>query len=170
MSVKQTYNKPLDLEQVRAFIQAQSADTKVYLGCDSERVKIGGTWFADYMRVVVVHIDGNKGCKIFGGIHRERDYDAKISRPANRLMNEVYQVSELYLELAEVIGDREVQIHLDVNASEKYGSNCVMQQAVGYIRGVCGLEPKLKPEAPAASFCADRFKYIRDLQDAELAA
>ena len=75
-------------------------------------------------------------------------------------MNEVYKVAELYQKLADVIGDREVQIHLDINPSETYNSSIVIQQAVGYIRGVCHLEPKVKPQAFAASYAADRLKEI----------
>jgi predicted RNase H-related nuclease YkuK (DUF458 family) len=33
-----------------------------------------------------------------------------------------------------------------------------MHQAIGYIKGVCGKTPKLKPEAFAASYAADRLK------------
>ena len=49
--------KKMDLEKVKAFINAQSPETAVYLGCDSERVKVDGVWFADYALAVVVHID-----------------------------------------------------------------------------------------------------------------
>ena len=36
--------KKLDLAEVKAFIEAQGPDTKIYLGCDSERLKIDGKW------------------------------------------------------------------------------------------------------------------------------
>ena len=77
-----------------------------------------------------------------------------------RLMNEVYKIADLYLKLKEVIGDREVQIHLDINAKESAGSSCVVQQAVGYIRGVCNVVPMTKPNAFAASCAADRAKEL----------
>ena len=97
--------KKLDLEQVAEFIRAQSPETKIYLGCDSERLRIDGAWHADYVLAIVVHINGNNGCKIFGEVHRERVWDQKVSKPAMRLMTEVYKVSELYLKLAEVLKD-----------------------------------------------------------------
>ena len=47
-------------------------------------------------------------------------------------------VQQVYLALAEFIVDREVEIHLDINPNELHGSSYAMQQAVGYIKGVCG--------------------------------
>ena len=42
-------------------------------------------------------------------------------------MNEVYKVAELYNKLvdADVIGEKEVQIHLDINPKECYNSSRV---------------------------------------------
>ena len=153
--------KKLDLQEVINFIQAQGPETKVYIGADSERVKVGGVWFADYILAVVVHIDGRHGCKIFGEVIRERDYDKKANKPAFRLMNEVYKVADLYLQLHEAIEDRHVEVHLDINPDEHYGSSCVVQQAIGYIKGTCNVVPLVKPKAFAASYAADRFKGLK---------
>lgn len=149
-----------DIEEVKSFIQAQSPATKVYLGADSERVRVDGVWYADYALAVVVHIDGCHGCKIFGYVQRELDYDHKKSKPAMRLMTEVYKVSELFQNMQDVLEDRHVEVHLDLNKSDEHGSSCVVQQAIGYIKGVCNVTPMVKPDAPAASFCADRLKRI----------
>jgi predicted RNase H-related nuclease YkuK (DUF458 family) len=112
----------INLSEVTEFIKKQTPETKIYLGCDSERFKIGDDWYADYIIAIVVHINGNNGCKIFGEVQRERDYDQKENRPRYRLMNEVYKVSEMYLKLADVLSDRDVEVHLDINPSELYGS------------------------------------------------
>jgi predicted RNase H-related nuclease YkuK (DUF458 family) len=152
--------KKLDIEAVKEFIEKQTPQTKIYIGADSERYKSGKVWYADYTLAVVVHIDGCHVCKIFGEVQSEIDYDAKASRPSTRLMNEVYKVAELYQKLIDVIGDREVQIHLDINPDEKHNSNIVIQQAVGYIRGVCNVIPMVKPKAFAASYAADRLKEV----------
>ena len=125
----------LNLNEVKTFIEAQTPETKIYLGCDSERFRIDNVWYADYILAIVVHIDGKHGCKLFGEVVRERDYDQKQNRPSYRLMNEVYKVSELYLKLSEVLVDRDVEVHLDINPDEEHGSNCVINQAIGYIRG-----------------------------------
>lgn len=156
--------KLIDFNEVRNYIEAQGPDTKIYIGADSERVKKNGVWYADYTLAIVVHINGRHGCKIFGEVQTEIDYDFKASRPSMRLMNEVYKVAELYHNIADIIGGKEVQIHLDINPSEMHNSSIVIQQAVGYIRGVCNVEPKVKPQAFAASYAADRLKEILSLQ------
>lgn len=152
--------KKLNIEEVKAFIEAQSSETKIYLGADSERFEIKGVWYADYTLAVVIHIDGCHGCKVFGEIHRERDYDQKKSKPSMRLMNEVYKVADLFHSLADVLEDREVEVHLDINPNELYGSSCVVQQAIGYIKGTCNVIPMVKPKAFAASYAADRLKFV----------
>ena len=158
-----TMRKQINIEEVKAFIDAQSPETKIYIGADSERYKRNDVWYADYTLAIVVHIDGRHGCKIFGEVQTEIDYDKKNSRPAMRLMNEVYKVSELYHKLVDVVGDREVQIHLDINPQECYNSSIVIQQAVGYIKGTCNIIPMVKPKAFAASYAADRLKEVLQL-------
>ena len=150
----------LNLEEVKEFIRKQSPETKIYLGADSERFRMDNKWYADYTLAVVVHIDGCHGCKIFGEVQRELDYDHKKNKPAIRLMNEVYKVSELFQQLIDVLEDRYVEVHLDINPDEHYGSSCVVQQAIGYIRGTCNVMPMIKPKAFAASYAADRLKHV----------
>jgi predicted RNase H-related nuclease YkuK (DUF458 family) len=152
--------KKLNIAEVKNFIDAQSSDTKIYLGADSERVKVEGVWHADYTLAIVVHIDGCHGCKIFGEVSRERDYDYKASKPSMRLMNEVMKVAELFQKLQDVLEDRYVEVHLDINPNEMYGSSCVVQQAIGYIKGTCNVTPMVKPKAFAASYAADRLKEV----------
>jgi len=149
-----------NLDQVKQFIQAQTPETRIYLGADSERISVGGVWTAEYYVCVVVHIDGKHGCKIFGNVTRERDYDQRQDKPALRLMGEVYKVAELFNELSEVLQDRHVEVHLDINPDDRYASSQVVNQAIGYIRGVCNVEAQVKPQAFAASYAADRLKFI----------
>lgn len=150
----------LDLDEVRCYIEKQSLESKIYIGCDSERVCIDKEWFADYALVIVIHKNGNNGGKIFGEVIRERDYDKKHNKPKFRLMNEIYKLSELYLKLSDVLVDRDVQVHIDINPDENCVSNCVINEAIGYIKGTCNVIPIVKPNAWAASCCADRFKEI----------
>jgi predicted RNase H-related nuclease YkuK (DUF458 family) len=152
--------KPIDIDEVKAFIESQSPETKIYIGGDSERFLIGKDWYADYTLAIVIHINGNNGCKIFGEVQRERDWDQKKNRPRMRLMNEVYKIAELYHKLHDILEDRDVQIHLDINPDEMHGSSCVINEAVGYIRGMCNVIPMVKPKAFAASYAADRLKGI----------
>jgi len=154
--------KSIDIDEVKTFIEAQSPATKIYIGGDSERFNIGGAFYADYILVIVVHINGNNGCKIFGEVTRERDYDQKKDRPRMRLMNEVYKIAELYHKIHDVLENRDVQIHLDINPNEMHGSSCVINEAVGYIRGMCNVIPMVKPNAFAASYAADRYKSFQN--------
>jgi predicted RNase H-related nuclease YkuK (DUF458 family) len=150
-----------DIDEVREFIRKSSLTSNIYIGADSERYRgRDNQWYADYTVAIVVHIDGARGCKVFGKVTTERDYDKRHDRPAYRLMNEVYKASEMYLDLYEAIGDKHVEVHLDISSDEVNGSSCVIQQATGYIRGMCGFTPKVKPEAFAASYAADRLKEI----------
>ena len=150
----------MNIDEVRKYIERASPESRIYIGGDSERFKVNKQWFADYATVVVVHIDGNHGCKIFGDITREPDYDKKPGRPSIRLMNEVYKVHELFEKIKDVIGDRHCEVHLDINPDERHGSSCVVNQAMGYIMGTCNMKPKIKPHAFAASIAADRYKEV----------
>ena len=158
----------IDIAAVKEFISQQTPATRIYIGGDSERYALGDAWWADYTLAIVVHINGNNGCKIFGEVQTERDFDQKRDRPRMRLMTEVMKIAELYMQLHEVLEDREVEIHLDINPSEMHGSSCVINEAVGYIRGMCNVVPLVKPRAFAASYAADRLKEI--LNDQQQAA
>lgn len=153
------YYKDIDLQEVKNYIDKCGPDTKVYLGCDSERINIKNVWYADYIIAIVIHVDAKHGCKIFGQVTRERDFDQSNKRPRMRLMNEVYKVSEMYLKLAEVI-ENEIEVHLDINPNERYNSSIVINEAVGYIKGTCNVVPFVKPQAFAASYAADRLKSL----------
>jgi predicted RNase H-related nuclease YkuK (DUF458 family) len=78
-----------------------------------------------------------------------------------RLMTEVYKVSDMYLKLVEYIDDKEIEVHLDINPNELHGSSCVINEAIGYIRGTCNVIPLCKPSAWAASYVADRYKSLK---------
>ena len=153
--------RKINIKEVSDFINSQSPETKIYLGCDSERFRMNGVWYADYILAIVVHIDGKHGCKLFGEVVRERDYDQRKDRPSTRLMTEVYKVSELYLKLDEVLDGRDVEVHLDINPDDHYASSNVVSQAIGYIRGTCNVVPLVKPEAFAASYAADRYRSLK---------
>ena len=149
-----------NIKHLEEYLKTVPEGTRIYMGCDSERIRKQGVWWADYCTVVVVHKGGNNGCKIFGEVVRERDYDQKKDKPALRLMNEVSKVAQLYLEKFDILDPFDPEIHLDINPDEQWGSSCVITQAVGYVKGLCGITPRVKPEAFSASYAADRFAYI----------
>jgi predicted RNase H-related nuclease YkuK (DUF458 family) len=130
------------------------------------RFRKDGRWYARYATVAIVHMNGNRGCRLFSTKSVEPDYDLKKNRPSMRLMNEVMKVCELYTQLAPFIDEYDVEIHIDVNTDPKHGSNCVASQAAGYVLGVTGIEPKLKPDGFAASYGADGVAHGRGTVDA----
>jgi predicted RNase H-related nuclease YkuK (DUF458 family) len=150
----------MNIQEVREFIQNEPLQSKIYIGCDSEIFKRNDKWFIDYYSVVVIHKNKHNGCKVFGRKVTEIDYTKDKRKPLYRLMQEVYKASELYLELADAIGEREVEVHLDLNPSKKYVSNQIVEQAIGYIKSTCNVVPMIKPDAWAATSVADRFLKI----------
>jgi predicted RNase H-related nuclease YkuK (DUF458 family) len=149
----------INFVDILAYLEKCDSRTKIYVGCDSERILSQGKFYADYTSVVVVHVNGNNGCKIFSETVRELDYDNQ-KKPYTRLMNEVYKVADLYHKTLLAIGDLNIEVHLDINSSDQHFSNNVVSQAIGYIRGVCNVEPMIKPMAWAATCAADRAKSI----------
>lgn len=153
------FKNRIDIEEVANFINNCDVNTKIYVGCDSERIRQNSVWWADYITVVVVHIGGKNGCKIFGAVQRERDWEQRCDRPKMRLMTEALKVSELYLALSKLVA-HDIDIHLDLNPDEIHGSSVAVNEAVGYIKGLCGVIPFIKPHSFAASYAADRWKEV----------
>ena len=148
--------KKINKQAVIDLLAAHNDQTRVYFGCDSTRFKIKGKWYAEYTTVLVVHKDGCHGCKIFHQTDKEADYDQKASRPFTRMMNEAYRVSALCLEFTDIVQDYDVEVHLDINQEDIYGSSVAVKAASGYVQGTTNIIPILKPSAYAASYAADR--------------
>jgi predicted RNase H-related nuclease YkuK (DUF458 family) len=149
------------IEEIVDLLTTLNTDTKVYLGCDSVRFRKNSRNWARYATVAIVHMNGKNGCRIFSNISYEPDFDVKKNRPKIRMMNEVSKVCALYTQLIPFIDEYDVEIHLDINMDPKHGSNCAATEAAGFVLGVTGIEPKLKPESWAASFGADGIAHGR---------
>jgi predicted RNase H-related nuclease YkuK (DUF458 family) len=148
------------LNEIVELLTRYDENTKIYLGCDSVvHSTEDGKKFAKYATVAIIHLNGKHGCKIFSQISKQPDYDLKKDRPKMRMMNEVMKVCELYNELAPLVDEYDISIHLDINTDEKHGSSCAVKEAAGYVLGVTGLPEdkiKFKPDSWASSFGADR--------------
>lgn len=145
-------------EQVESIINllaSLDSNTRVYFGCDSVRFLRDGKKYAKYATVCIVHKNGKNGCKLYSHHSVEPDFDLKAGRPKMRMLNEVRKVCELYNQLAPLIDEFPIEIHLDINRDPQHGSSCAANEAAGYVIGMTGIEPKLKPESWAASFEAD---------------
>ena len=149
----------LDFDEIREFVESCSEKTRFYIGCDSQRVRKRkkGQKVARYMISVIAHYDGKHGGRVFGGVSYHPIIDSNLGKPFNRLFKEAEMVVSTYEELFDVFQDRNVELHIDVNPNKEAGSNIVHNAAVGYIKGMTGLDCKVKPDAWAASCVADHF-------------
>jgi predicted RNase H-related nuclease YkuK (DUF458 family) len=71
-----------------------------------------------------------------------------------RLLNEVMYAVNVATELLDAIGDRHLEIHLDVNPNPKHKSSIAVKEALGYVTG-SGFIGKVKPCSWAATHAAD---------------
>jgi len=123
---------------------------KIYVGCDSKQ-KTGSTVF---VVAIVIHIDSNRGAKVFFEIKKER----RINSLRERLMREVDYAVLTALNIMDAVEDRPFEVHLDINPDDNFRSSVVVKEAIGYVRAQ-GLKPVLKPDSIAAYAVAD---YITD--------
>lgn len=154
-------------EELEEFMKTVGPETKIYFGCDSSKFKKNGVVMVEYATVVVVHINGKNGCKVFVEMSYEQDFDHDASKPFQRMFKEAEKVTEMYLRFKDVFDGYEMAIHLDVNTKKTAGSNIAMDAAKGYVRGVTQVEPQLKPEAWGSSYAADRGAEILEWQKKE---
>ena len=149
--------KAIDVNEVREYIE-ENKEAKISFGCDSTRYKKNGEQHARYVTAIIIYQKDKN--KIFGEVSYERDFDKTPSRPQMRMLTEVQKVSSIVTELAEELKGRDYSVHLDINQLEIHGSNCALQQAIGYIKGVHGITPIVKNDPSgqhpwAASCVAD---------------
>lgn len=134
------------MEEVLEYIKNSPRKSKIYVGCDSRQ--IGNSTL--FVTVIVVHLDGNKGAKVF-------PFSEKVPRINSnkwRLLQEAHYSTYKALEIKDHIGDRELEVHLDYHPEDKHRSNAVVKSAVGLVLGQ-GLNYRLKPHAHAATSAAD---------------
>jgi predicted RNase H-related nuclease YkuK (DUF458 family) len=140
------------IEEAKQAILDSSPHSSVYIGCDSIRyVNKKGQWFAKYSTVIIVHMDSKHGCKIF---HDSADLP-DFGNLKQRLMNEVNYAIGAATEILDVLGDRHMEVHLDINPNPKHKSNVAVKEALGWVKGSLGIDAKIKPESFAATHAAD---------------
>lgn len=141
-----------DVEAIREAIRNSSKETAIYIGCDSKVYSDKGIKYIAFATVVIIHKDGRHGAEIFKSISTGHKMEMR-----QRLMKEVELAIDIGYKLIDDIGDRPFQVHLDVNPNPRYASNAVVKEATGYVLGVFGIKPVLKPDAWASSSVSDRW-------------
>lgn len=145
-------------EKAREAIRKSSESSSIYIGCDSQVFSRKGKFYADYSTVVILHKESRHGCKIFHNAITVPYYGEPGKNDGSmetRLLAEVGYALEAYEEIKDVIKNRKLEIHLDVNPDPCYKSSKITSQAIGWVRGM-GLEAKVKPYGLAASYAADQ--------------
>lgn len=143
--------------EAKEAIRNSSESSSIYIGCDSQIFYRNKKIVADYSIVIVLHKDSCHGCKIFHNSFTKETYGDPSKNDGsmeNRLMMETQFALDAFYEIKDVIGNRHLEVHLDVNPDPMYKSNKVTSQALGWVRGM-GLVAKIKPEAWAATHAAD---------------
>jgi len=132
-------------------IKKSSPESRIYIGCDSVRTRIRkGVWEATYCTVVIVH-HPRDGCSIF----HENTVMPEYGSIKQRMLNEVSFAASAAAEVIEHIDGRVLEIHLDINTDPLYKSSVAVKEAIGWIQGMTGITPKLKPDAWASTHVSD---------------
>lgn len=138
-------------EEAKQAIIGSSPQSSVYIGTDSIRYKKNKQWFAKYSTVIIVHMDSKKGCKLFHESVDMPDY----GNLKQRLLTEVQFAVAAASEVIDVLGNRHMEIHLDINPNPKHKSSVAVKEALGWVKGSLGIDAKIKPASFAATHAAD---------------
>jgi predicted RNase H-related nuclease YkuK (DUF458 family) len=138
-------------EEAKNAIINSSLSSSVYVGADSMRIKKGDDWYARYSTVIILHKDSKHGCRVFHKQETIRDY----GNLKQRLLNEAMYAINAAMQIIDIIGDRKLELHLDINGDQKHKSNIAVKEALGYVKGSLGIDAVIKPKAFAATTCAD---------------
>lgn len=142
-----------DAEEIKQAIRKEPMETAIYIGSDSKQFKKGDTRYVVYVTTVILHKNQTQGCQIFKQYIVERDFGSL----RQRLMREVEFGIGIGYELVDAIDTRPFEIHLDLNPNPDHKSSVCVKEANGYVLGMLGFKPKVKPEAFAASTVSDRW-------------
>lgn len=152
------FNKK-EIDEIKDYLETVAEGSKIYLGSDSKKYKRNGKFWAKYVVVLVVHIGQKHGAKVFSYEDKELVLDDTPKKLSQRLFRETEKLIECYQEMEEILTpfaiEGNVEIHLDLNSDPNFASHSIVRQAVGYVKGMTGIDPQIKPESMVASHCAD---------------
>lgn len=145
-----TIELPISKAVEKALIRERELgnDIKVCIGTDSQ-VRGAETEFA----TVIVMLRKGRGGFMF--INNQKTTQ-KMSLK-ERLLTEVAHSIEIAYHLCSLFDlyKTELEVHADINTNPRFGSNAALSEAMGYILSM-GFTFKAKPEATAASCCANK--------------
>jgi len=104
--------------------------------------------------ICLIGINSPHHCKYF--YKRYIEHDQSNKNLIVRLLNETVTSIKIANEIKEDFKNAQIEIHLDVNNNSKFLSNKYASSVIGYITG-SGYDYKIKPDAFAASWLADKY-------------
>ncbi len=125
---------------------------KVCIGSDSQ---VYGRR-TDYATVILFHREGRGGFMLINSAASINKHERK-KMLRERLLTESVRSIEIAYHLCELF-DRynvDLEVHADINTNPRFKSNESLSEAMGYILSM-GFTFKAKPEAYAASYCANK--------------
>ncbi len=127
-------------------------EIKVCIGTDSQ---VYGRR-TDYATVILFHRKGRGGYMYINTASSENRMERKRMLK-ERLLTESVRSIEIAYHLCELFDkyDVDLEVHADINTNPRFKSNDSLSEAMGYILGM-GFTFKAKPEAYAASYCANK--------------
>lgn len=138
--------RAIDWDDLKEYIKNTPQTSTIYVGVDSQNHK----GYTSFGLAIIVHIESSKG----GHMFVETSKTARIRSMRERLMKEVEIVVDASMKLLDLVGTRGFEIHLDLNSSPEHKSNVIVKEAIGWVESM-GFPYKIKPEAFAATHCAD---------------
>ena len=139
--LKRKGNIALDYDLIRKTINESSLETSIYVGGDSSIIRNKGEKWVLFIVIVGIHIDSNKGVKVFKQAAWMPDYGPLRLR----LMNEVWAITAVATELIDHVDDRPFAVHLDINSDVNEKSSIVVKEAIGYVKAMLGVEKIIMP-------------------------
>ena len=122
-------------------------DWKLYIGTDSQST---GSRHRNFATVLVAWKEGTGAYAI-----QRRSKSENIRTLHDQLMQETWLSIEQAQLIQELVDDKKITIHMDVNQNTRYDSGKFQNELVGFVKGL-GYDYALKPNAWVASGVADR--------------
>ena len=139
---RQSHTRTLQNQACRAFAEPKIPSARLYGAKNRYKIKLRQSGYRLVYQV------------------KDRELLVLVIAIGKHERDEVYKIADLFQKLKDVLEGRELEVHLDINPDEVYGSSCVVNEAIGYIRGMCNVIPMVKPNAFAATNAADRLKFV----------
>lgn len=150
----------LRIPDILDFIRDASREGQaVHLGTDS----LQSGRLTQFVTVVVI-LTPRKG----GRVAYRREVVPRIKSLRERLLKEVWRSVDLGLQCSPVVPG-ELTVHIDANPVVRHKSSTYVQELVGLVVGQ-GFRALIKPEAWAASHCADHIVRTQGKLEARLSS